>query len=87
MRTITLDTEMSFISALTYLMEGKCIGIRPGSNSGYVIRYKPDWMNQESEDYMLKWNGTRNGDLIRTNQYLESWYPVIVDHREIDTND
>ncbi len=85
MRTITLHTEMSFNSALTYLMEGKCIGIRPGQNINYVIRYKPHWMNQESEDYMIKWNDTEES-AIRTNQYLESWYPVIVDHREINTN-
>tara|TARA_R110001632_G_scaffold123505_1_gene236245 strand:- start:769 stop:1026 length:258 start_codon:yes stop_codon:yes gene_type:complete len=84
MRTITLDTEMTFNDALTYLMEGKCIGIRPTTNSSYIERYKPSWMNKESPDYMLKWSGADNGNEIRTNQYLESWYPVIVDHREID---
>ena len=83
MKTIVLDTEMSFNEALNYLMDGKCVGIKPTTNSNYIERYKPTWMNEKSQDYMLRWNGKDNGNGIRTNQYLESWYPVIVDHREL----
>lgn len=83
MKTITLDNYMSFNDALQYLMDGKCIGIRPAGNSNYIERFKPKWMNQESPDWMLRWNNSEDNQGIRTNQYFEKWFPVIVDHREL----
>lgn len=82
--TITLEQEMTFDEALKYMLAGKCLGIRPGSNTGYIELFKPDWMNKEVKEYMLQWNGS--GDGIRTNQYLGVWYPVIIDHRDITQN-
>lgn len=83
MRTITLETKMTFAEALQYLMDGKCIGIKPQTNSNFLVRYHPKWMNQESPDYILKWNRSEKDEGIRTNQYLEEWYAVIIDHREL----
>jgi len=79
---------MTFTEALEYLMQGKCVGIKPSTNSNFIVRYKPKWMNAESPDYMLCWNRSEHKDgradcSIRTNQYLEEWYPVIIDHREL----
>jgi hypothetical protein len=87
MRTITLKTKMTFLEALDCLMSGVCIGIKPSTNTGFIVRYKPKWMNQKSPDYCLCWNSTQNkeiiDDSIRTNQYLEDWYLVVIDHREL----
>ena len=85
LKTLTLDTPLSFHDALQYLLEGKCLGVRPGNNSGYVELFKPRWMNQDSPDWMLRWHGTDNDSNIRSNQFLESWFPVIVDHRSFRT--
>ena len=83
MKTITLETHTNFIDALKYLIEGNCIGIKPGENTSYLEIYKPEWMNKESPDYILKWHDSENNEGIRTDQYFEKWFPVIVDHREI----
>jgi len=85
-KTITLETKMTFTQALDHLMQGKCIGIKPGNNSGFLVLYKPAWMNQESPDFFLCWNKRPTQEVetgIRTNQYLEEWYPVVIDHREL----
>ena len=50
MKTIILETEMNFIDAVQYLLEGKCIGISPKGNSDFLVKYKPHWMNQKSKD-------------------------------------
>ncbi len=83
MKVITLEVEMSFNDALKYLVEGKCLGIRPGINTNYMVLSKDSCMNPDSPDYILIWRGSRNDSKIRTNQFLEMWYPVIVDHRDI----
>lgn len=83
MRTITLEVQMTFNEALNYLMEGKCIGIKPKGNGSFLVKYKPHWMNKDSSDYILCWNRTyKDGEVdqgIRTNQYLDEWNPVIID--------
>jgi hypothetical protein len=84
MKTIILkELKMDFIHALQYLLNGKCIGILPGDNSNYIVNYKPTWMNKESPDYLLKWNNSKEDNGIRTDQFLDDWYPVIIDHNDI----
>jgi hypothetical protein len=90
MKTITLDVEMNFTDAVQYLLDGKCIGIRPKGNSNFVVKYKPDWMNQISEEYLLCWNRTvkdgKGNESIRTNQYLKLWSPVVIDTNYLPDN-
>ncbi len=83
MKTITLNQKMSFNEALQYLLDGKCVGIRPMTNSNYIELFKPGWMNPDSPDYFLRWNDSIDNSDIRSNQFLEEWYPVVVDHRTI----
>lgn len=80
-RTLTLDTALSFNDALEYLLAGKCLGIRPGNNTNYIELYKPGWMHPEGPDWLLRWSRTEDNAGIRSSQYLELWYPVILDHR------
>jgi len=82
-RTITLDTPLTFQEGLQQILDGKCLGIRPEKNTNYIEMYKPHWMNSASPDFMLRWNGSAGDADIRTNQYLERWFPVIIDHREL----
>lgn len=86
MKTITTKTEYSFTGALKKLLDGECLGIKPEDNISYVELYKPDWMNPEGPDYLLKWTGKDGNFSIRTNMYFERWYLVIVDHRTIRKN-
>lgn len=83
MKTITLEIEMNFNDALQYLLDGKCVGIQPSNNTNYVELFMPKWMNEKSRDWMLRWHDSEDDQGIRSDQYLEEWYPVIVDHREL----
>jgi hypothetical protein len=86
MRTITQTQPHTFTEALKKLSDGECIGIRPGQNTGYVVAYRPNWMNQQSPDFMLVWSTSdaRSPDaMIRSNQFLETWFLVVVDHRTL----
>lgn len=88
MKTITQTTPYTFHEALQKLTAGECIGIRPGANTGYVVAFRPNWMNQQSPDFMLVWNNSdpRAPDaMIRSNQFLETWFLVVVDHRTLGT--
>jgi hypothetical protein len=82
-KTITLPEQYSFQEALSQLLAGTCLGIRPGKNTNYVTLFKPHWMNQESPDWMLQWAGESDIAGIRSNQYLEPWHLVILDHRQL----
>lgn len=90
MKTITLDIEMNFTDAVQYLLDGKCIGIRPKGNSNFVVKYHPSWMNITSKEYLLCWSRTvkegRGNEGIRTNQYLELWNPVVIDINYLPDN-
>ena len=90
MKTIILETEMNFIDAVQYLLEGKCIGISPKGNSDFLVKYKPHWMNQKSKDYLLCWNRSvvkgEGNEGVRTNQYAGVWRPVIVDSNDLPEN-
>lgn len=81
MKTITLkEHKMTFHEALMYLKEGKCIGIRPSDNADYLVKYRPKWMNPDSTDFMLKWRSSIDEEVgIRSNQYSEDWFPVIME--------
>jgi len=81
MDTLNLDQPLEFKDALKALLDGKCLGIRPGNNTGFIEAYKPHWMNQSSPDFMLRWHGSEGTAEIRSNQYLETWTMVILDHR------
>jgi hypothetical protein len=83
-RTITLPQEMSFAEGLQAMLDGKCLGIRPGRNTNYIEFYTPAWMRSTTE-FMLRWNGSNNTNSadIRSNQYLETWYPVVIGHRTL----
>lgn len=83
MKTITLEVEMNFNDALQYLLDGKCLGIRPINNSGYVELFKPKGINPKSPDFMLRWDSSDDNCHIRTNQFLEKWNPVIVNHKNL----
>lgn len=82
MKTITLELEMNFTEAIQYLLDGKCIGIKPKGNSSFLVKYKPN----SSFNYFLCWSrSVRDGkgnEAVRSDQYLETWQPVV-----IDTND
>jgi hypothetical protein len=86
MRTITQTQPHTFAEALKKLADGECIGIRPGTNTNYVVAFKPHWMNPNSPDFMLVWSNSdaRSPDaMIRSNQFLETWFLVVVDHRTL----
>lgn len=82
-KTITLETELSFAEALQGILDGKWLGIRPGKNTNYVELFKPQWMNEKSPDSILRWNRSDGDSEIRSSQYMEKWYPVVVDHRTL----
>lgn len=90
MKTITLEIEMNFTDAVKYLLDGKCIGIKPQDNSNFIVKYKPHWMNQESSDYNLCWNRTvkdgKGSEGIRTDQYIGVWHPVVIDANDLPDN-
>lgn len=88
MQVITLDIEMAFTEALQYLLDGKCIGIRPHGNANYIVKYKPHWMNNESPDYGLCWSRSLTPDgqasnFIKSDQYLGKWSPVVIDSNDL----
>lgn len=81
MRTITLDQQMGFTDALQLMLDGKCLGIRPVGNTGYVTLSKPHWMSTASPDSLLKWANSEMDTQIRSNQFMGLWCLVVVDHR------
>jgi hypothetical protein len=83
LKTITLPGEHSFQEALSQLLAGTCLGIKPGKNTSYITLYKPTWMNENSPNWLLKWAGDNNSAEIRSNQYLEPWSLVVLDHRQL----
>lgn len=90
MKTITLEEEMNFTDAVQCLLDGKCIGIRPKYNTDFLVKYKPNWMNQTSPDYLLCWNRTvkegQGTEGIRTDQYLGAWKLVIINSNDLPEN-
>jgi len=82
MRTITLSEKYSFKDALQKMLDGECLGIKPEDNTGYIKLFKPVWMNDESVDYGLCWNGGEDM-MIRTNQFLGVFQLVVADNREL----
>jgi hypothetical protein len=80
MITITLEQEYSFQDAVQAMLDGKCLGIRPGANMRYVEPFRPPWM-KDKNDVMLQWEG--GGGEIRATQFLGKWKLVVVDHREL----
>lgn len=86
MKTITLETELNFIDALKYLVDGKCIGIKPGNNCSFLVKYNPTNKSKDLITYYLCWEKTVEDNKcnfeIRTDQFLGIWHPVV-----IDTND
>ena len=90
MKTIALELEMNFTDAVRYLLDGKCIGIKPKGNSNFIVNYKPHWMNQASHDYLLCWSrSVRKGkgdEGIRTDQYIGTWQPVVIDTNDLPDN-
>lgn len=81
--TITLGTPMSFLEALKYLEEGKCVGIRPKGNSGFLVLNKPHWAKR----YHLAWHRSKNNEgannEIPVEHYLGEWSPVVLDNRRL----
>jgi len=87
MKTITLtENPMTFEQALKYLLEGKCIGIKPATYDNFLVKYRPLWMKSEP-DYLLKWNGESAVANIKTSQFLCDWFPVIINHNEFEIGD
>jgi hypothetical protein len=83
METIDLEIEMNFIDAVTYLLEGKCIGIRPRGNSRFLVK--------EIASDFLCWNRSmkddgRSNNRIRLDQYTGIWYAVIIDSNKLPEN-
>lgn len=78
---------MSFIEACQYLLDGKCIGIKPSGNANFLVKYKPHWMNQESNG-QLCWSRSLTKDdqasnSILMDQYLGKWFPVVIDSNDL----
>lgn len=90
MRTITLENEMPFTDAVQYLLDGKCVGIRPKGNCNFIVKYKSHWLNQSSPDYFLCWSRSvkegKGNESIRTNQYTGMWLPVVIDANDLPDN-
>lgn len=88
--TITLDTAMNYTDALQYLIDGKCIGIKPQNNLGFIVKYKPIWMKKTSPDYQICWSRSfKDGQAnegIRAEQYLGDWFPVVIDTNTLPEN-
>jgi hypothetical protein len=87
MRTITQTAPHTFTEALQKLVSGECVGIRPNTNTNFVVAFRPHWMNQNSPDFMLVWcdSDARSPDaMIRSNQFLETWFLVVIDHRTLN---
>ena len=83
LKTITLPQEYSFHEALNQLLAGTCLGMRPGKNLNYVELFKPAWVNERGPGSLLRWNGSDGTADIRTDQYMESWQLVVLDHRQL----
>lgn len=82
-KTITLCEPMPFHEALSKLINGECLGIRPVTNTSYIVKHKPNWMSPTSADFCLAWNSSNEIAEIRSNQYMGEWFLVIIDHREL----
>jgi hypothetical protein len=52
MKTLDFDIKYSFHAALELMLAGKCLGIRPDNNTGYMELFKPHWMR--GPDYFLR---------------------------------
>jgi hypothetical protein len=89
MKTIDLPEELSFKEALTAMMDGKCLGIRPGANTGYLELYDPMFIRPTTiQNYWLRWHGSEDRLGIQATQFLEdNWHLVIMDHREINAQE
>lgn len=77
--TINLPAPLTFTEALQALLDGKCLGIRPGQNTHYVELWRPGW---QRSDWQLRWCGSGEQS-IRTNQFQGEWHLVIIDHRTL----
>jgi len=89
-RTITLETELTFADAVKHLLEGKCIGIKPKGNSNFLVKYKPHWMNENSPDYFICWNRSvkdgKGSEGVRTDQYLGVWQLEVINTNDLPEN-
>lgn len=85
--TITLDTPMTFLEAMQYLVDGKCVGIKPVTNSNYLVPYKPHFWNQNDKRIALAWFRSLKDNKVDTTlsseSYLGEWFPVILDARRL----
>lgn len=82
MKTITLEQPYNFLQALQKLVDGECLGIKPGTNTNYMH------LNPSSKTRLI-WcrNSSIDNDedgTCRAQQFLtDPWYLVIADHREL----
>ena len=75
LKVIELSEVVPFAQALRQLIDGKCIGIRPGANQNYLV-IAPKGIIKN----VLQWKGGDTG--IRADQYLEEYRCLILDHRQ-----
>jgi len=76
--TITLNTPLTIQIAMEWLKEGRCLGIKPGSNLRYMTLLTP-----ERGSVKLVWAGSTDGSMM-AEQITDDWFPVIVDHRALN---
>lgn len=76
MKTITLtDTPLTLETAINWIKEGRCLGIKPGANTNYMVINIPERGPQR-----LYWAGQTDGTMM-IEQITGEWFPVIADHR------
>ena len=82
---------MLFTDAVKCLLAGQCIGIKPKGNSNFIVKYKPDWMNQNSDDFILCWNRSvkkdgKGNESIRTDLIVGIRLLVVIDTNDLPEN-
>lgn len=79
MKTLNLkDQSYTFEQALKKLLDGECIGIRPGNNCNYLrLAY------HLASGPHLAWSSSDENYRVRAAQYQEEFTLVVVDHREL----
>lgn len=83
MKTITLDTGMTFTEAIQYIIDGKCIGIKPDDDIAYLVIKKGMLCWKEFNTPFGDGKGEEDNTGVLIELYSLPWYPVVIDHREI----
>jgi hypothetical protein len=85
--TITLPEEHTFLEALKSLVEGECVGIKPGDNLNYMeLATDQEYIQLKAANSLLAWNDSHKCRAryfaVRAEQFLSpTWRLVVKDRR------